>query len=178
MDALLQELDNLRSSLLALQAVPRPKLPAANAPAWEEPEGSEPVTPTERTRRGGGGSRFGGSRNLTPLLRRLSETGEDLESLARCDEVKRPIAEWRLPPRSVNALSTLLKEAPALAADLAPALPATPATQVCAVMPLPSANAFCVSNIRRTSGCTMMGSAGPSGFLGPVRERMASRSLA
>jgi hypothetical protein len=40
-----------------------------DAPAWEEPEGSEAVPSTERARRGGGGSRFGGSRNLTPLLR-------------------------------------------------------------------------------------------------------------
>ena len=40
-----------------------------DAPAWEEPEGFEPVPPSERARRGGGGSRFGGSRNLTPLLR-------------------------------------------------------------------------------------------------------------
>ena len=36
LDALLQELDNLRSSLLALQTVTRTELPAANAPAWEE----------------------------------------------------------------------------------------------------------------------------------------------
>ncbi len=39
-----------------------------DAPAWEEPEGLEPLPPTERGRRGGG-SRFGGPRNLTPLLR-------------------------------------------------------------------------------------------------------------
>ena len=36
LEALLQELDNLRSSLLALQAVTRPELPAPSAPAWEE----------------------------------------------------------------------------------------------------------------------------------------------
>ena len=36
LDLLLQELDNLRSSLLALQNVTRSELPAANAPAWEE----------------------------------------------------------------------------------------------------------------------------------------------
>ncbi len=41
-----------------------------DAPAWDEPEGSEPAPSTEgRGRRGGGGSRFGSSRNLTPLLR-------------------------------------------------------------------------------------------------------------
>ena len=67
--------------------------------------------------------------DLTPLLRRLSDAGGDLEALARCDEVKRPIPDWRLPPRSVTALSTLLKDEPALAADLAPA------AQVRAVMP-------------------------------------------
>src|SRR5690554_7310407 len=32
--------------------------------------------------------------------------------------------------------------------------------------------------MRRTSGCTMIGSAGFSGALGPVRERIAKRSLA
>jgi hypothetical protein len=42
LDALLQELDNLRSSLLALQAATRPELPAANAPAWEEQPQPEP----------------------------------------------------------------------------------------------------------------------------------------
>ena len=42
LEALLQELDNLRSSLLALQAVTRPALPAANAPAWEEQSLLEP----------------------------------------------------------------------------------------------------------------------------------------
>lgn len=36
LDALLQELDNLRSSLLALQTVTRSELPAANVPALEE----------------------------------------------------------------------------------------------------------------------------------------------
>lgn len=42
LEALLQELDNLRSSLLALQAVTRPQLPAPNAPAWEEQPLLEP----------------------------------------------------------------------------------------------------------------------------------------
>jgi len=42
LDALLQELDILRSSLLALQNVTRSELPAANAPAWEEPPHLEP----------------------------------------------------------------------------------------------------------------------------------------
>ena len=42
LDALLQELDNLRISLLALQAATRSELPAANAPAWEEQPHPEP----------------------------------------------------------------------------------------------------------------------------------------
>ena len=42
LDALLQELDNLRSSLLALQALTRPELPAANPPKWEEQSLLEP----------------------------------------------------------------------------------------------------------------------------------------
>ena len=42
LDALLQELDNLRTSLLALQTVTRSDLPAANAPAWEEQPHPEP----------------------------------------------------------------------------------------------------------------------------------------
>ena len=39
-----------------------------DAPSWEEPEGFEPVPPSDRGRRGRG-SRFGPPRNLTPLLR-------------------------------------------------------------------------------------------------------------
>ena len=39
-----------------------------DAPAWEEPEGFEPLPPSDRERRGRG-SRFGPPRNLTPLLR-------------------------------------------------------------------------------------------------------------
>mmetsp|Transcript_13574 Transcript_13574/g.31281 ORF Transcript_13574/g.31281 Transcript_13574/m.31281 type:complete len:261 (-) Transcript_13574:393-1175(-) len=42
----------------------------------------------------------------------------------------------------------------------------------------PSAMTFWVSSIRRTSGCTIIGSAGPLGFLVPLRERIARRSLA
>jgi hypothetical protein len=42
LDALVQELDNLRSSLLALQTVTRSEAPAAAAPAREEPPYSEP----------------------------------------------------------------------------------------------------------------------------------------
>jgi hypothetical protein len=42
LDALLQELDNLRCSLLALQAVTQSELPTANTPAREEPPYLEP----------------------------------------------------------------------------------------------------------------------------------------
>jgi hypothetical protein len=42
LDALLQELDNLRSSLLALQTVTRSELPAATPETWEEPPIPEP----------------------------------------------------------------------------------------------------------------------------------------
>jgi hypothetical protein len=42
LDALLQELDNLRSSLLALQSVTRSELPAANASARAEQPLLEP----------------------------------------------------------------------------------------------------------------------------------------
>ncbi len=43
---------------------------------------------------------------------------------------------------------------------------------------LPSAKAFMVSSMRRTSGCTMIGSAGFSGAFGPVSERICRRSRA
>ena len=42
LEALVQELDSLRSSLLALQTVTRSEAPAAAAPAREEPPPSEP----------------------------------------------------------------------------------------------------------------------------------------
>ena len=40
-----------------------------DAPAWQEPEGAEPIPSTTTRGRGGGGSRFKAPRNLTPLLR-------------------------------------------------------------------------------------------------------------
>lgn len=40
-----------------------------DAPAWEEPEGFEPLPPGQGRGRRGGGSRFNAPRNLTPLLR-------------------------------------------------------------------------------------------------------------
>ena len=42
----------------------------------------------------------------------------------------------------------------------------------------PSKIAFESISIRRTSGWTRIGSAGPSAFLGPVSERPCRRSLA
>jgi hypothetical protein len=42
LEALLQELDNLRSSLLALQMATRSELPAALLPAWEDQPHLEP----------------------------------------------------------------------------------------------------------------------------------------
>ncbi len=42
----------------------------------------------------------------------------------------------------------------------------------------PSTSAFCVSSMRRTSGWTMIGSAGLPGALGPVSERPCRRSFA
>ena len=51
LDALSQELDNLRSSLLALQSVTWSELPAANAPAREEQPHLEPYwLPTVKPR--------------------------------------------------------------------------------------------------------------------------------
>ena len=53
--------------------------------------------------------------DLTPLLARLAETGMEVDGLARCDEVRRPINELRLPRAQLRAL---LAEMPELAADL------------------------------------------------------------
>jgi len=67
--------------------------------------------------------------DLTALLKRLADDTGCVEALANCDEVRRPIPEWRLPPRAVTSLSTLITEEPKLADEL------TPATKVRAVMP-------------------------------------------
>jgi error-prone DNA polymerase len=68
--------------------------------------------------------------DLTALLRRLSEHGADIESLARCDEVKRPDPGTRSAkqqaraqlkgahPRRGDALVRLLREQPDLAEEL------------------------------------------------------------
>jgi error-prone DNA polymerase len=64
--------------------------------------------------------------DLTPLLGRLSEHGHEMESLARCDEVKRPDPGNRpaknllksAHPRRGDALVRLLREQPELAEEL------------------------------------------------------------
>jgi error-prone DNA polymerase len=64
--------------------------------------------------------------DLTPLLYRLSEHGASIESLARCDEVKRPDPGTRSAknlskaahPRRGDALVRLLREQPELADEL------------------------------------------------------------
>jgi DNA-directed DNA polymerase III PolC len=57
--------------------------------------------------------------DLTPLLARLAEGGVTLESLARCDEVKRPVNELRAARGGRNPpLASLLADMPELASDL------------------------------------------------------------
>ena len=59
--------------------------------------------------------------DLTPWLARLAEHGGDIDSLARCDEVRRPIEDQR-EARSLgsrhNRLVALMREMPELASDL------------------------------------------------------------
>ena len=59
--------------------------------------------------------------DLTALLARLAEHGADIDSLARCDEVRRPIEDQRearaLGGRQSRLLQ-LMREMPELAADL------------------------------------------------------------
>ena len=59
--------------------------------------------------------------DLTPLLQRLASDADCIEALVRCDEVKRPIPENRIPPRAGGSLAALLKEEPALSDEFAPA---------------------------------------------------------
>ncbi|WP_245429180.1 OB-fold nucleic acid binding domain-containing protein [Rhodoplanes elegans] len=59
--------------------------------------------------------------DLTPLLKKLAEDAGCIETLARCDEFKRPIPEHRQPVRAGASLAVLLREAPDLGDDLAPA---------------------------------------------------------
>ena len=58
--------------------------------------------------------------DLTPLLARLAEGGTEIDSLSRCDEVRRPVQD---DPRDIAArggrkLSALLHDMPEIAADL------------------------------------------------------------
>jgi len=59
--------------------------------------------------------------DLTPWLARLAEHGGDIDGLARCDEVRRPVEDQR-EARSVgsrhNRLVALMREMPELASDL------------------------------------------------------------
>jgi error-prone DNA polymerase len=59
--------------------------------------------------------------NLTPWLARLAERGGDIDALARCDEVRRPIEEHRQAKRldsRHDRLAALMREMPELASDL------------------------------------------------------------
>ncbi|MPZ57925.1 MAG: DNA polymerase III subunit alpha [Rhizobiales bacterium] len=59
--------------------------------------------------------------DLTPLLARLAQDGTDLESLARCDEVKRPAQDHREKGARTSQqrrLASLLAEMPELISDL------------------------------------------------------------
>jgi len=56
--------------------------------------------------------------DLTPLLATLADDGEDLEALARCDEVRRPIPDMREKIARRSRLGRLLAESPELAKDL------------------------------------------------------------
>ena len=59
--------------------------------------------------------------DLTPWLARLAEHGADIDGLARCDEVRRPIEEMREARANggrESRLARLIREMPELAADL------------------------------------------------------------
>ena len=59
--------------------------------------------------------------DLTPLLGRLTEHGTEIDGLARCDEVRRPIEESRdarVRGNRETRLTALMHEMPELAADL------------------------------------------------------------
>ncbi len=56
--------------------------------------------------------------DLTPLLRRLSDAGDKIETLHPPDHVKRPINSRRH-PRAGDTLVTLFRDDPALAGELA-----------------------------------------------------------
>jgi len=57
--------------------------------------------------------------DLTPLLQRLATNAGCIDALARCDEVKRPIPEGRIPLRAGSSLAALLREEPQLTDEFA-----------------------------------------------------------
>lgn len=57
--------------------------------------------------------------DLTPLLQRLATDAGCIDALARCDEVKRPIPEGRIPLRAGSSLAALLREEPQLTDEFA-----------------------------------------------------------
>ncbi|MEZ5788615.1 MAG: OB-fold nucleic acid binding domain-containing protein [Xanthobacteraceae bacterium] len=67
--------------------------------------------------------------DLTPLLTRLASDAGCIDTLVRCDEVRRPIPEGRIPQRAGSTLAALLKEEPQLTEEF------TPAVKVRAVIP-------------------------------------------
>jgi error-prone DNA polymerase len=67
-------------------------------------------------------------RDLTPLLRRLSDEHSCVDALAPTDEVPRPVIERHRHPRTGDSLVTLLKEGPDRASELT-------AVQTAKVMP-------------------------------------------
>jgi error-prone DNA polymerase len=68
-------------------------------------------------------------RDLTLLLRRLSEDHHCVDATAPADHVRRPLTERHRHPRAGDSLVTLLKEDPALLDEF------TPASQTAKVMP-------------------------------------------
>jgi DNA polymerase III alpha subunit len=56
--------------------------------------------------------------DLTVLLARLAEHGGDIDALARCDEVRRPVIEHPVQSGRTSRLAKLMQEMPELAGDL------------------------------------------------------------
>jgi len=67
--------------------------------------------------------------DLTPLLTRLASDAGCIDALVRCDEVRRPIPEGRIPQRAGSSLAALLKDEPRLTEEF------TPAVKVRAIVP-------------------------------------------
>ena len=56
--------------------------------------------------------------DLTLLLARLAQSGGDIDALARCDEVRRPVIEQPAPSGRQSRLAKLMQDMPELASDL------------------------------------------------------------